>query len=138
MNKDKEDTNSTLITCLCGHWYNTTVECPICKTLASAYHFTTSEKIKALTLRKWYCVEGFCFEVQMPDNVENVIISYEETIKQIKEGTKWYCLQDYGDYFMDLTDAWDYFLDNLYDELETDTETVVLNYVRNLLAGNEK
>jgi hypothetical protein len=95
--------------------------------------FTTSEKIKALTLSKWYCVEGFNFEVQMPDNVENVIISYEETIKKLKEGTKWYCLPDMGDYFMDLTDAWDYFLDELYDELDM-TETAVLNHVRKLIS----
>lgn len=84
--------------------------------------FTTTDKIELLKLDKWYCVEGFMMEYEKPDEVENVVLSFEEVCKKLKEGVEWFCLDEYGDWFQDLDSAWDEYLDRVYDKIAEEND----------------
>ena len=100
--------------------------------------YTTSDKIKLLRINKWYCVEGFSFDYETPDNANNIVISYEEVIKKLKSGVEWWCMCENGDYFTDLDTAWDDFIDEISCELDTNNSVVIEQHIELLLKGEKE
>ena len=89
--------------------------------------FTDKEKEKLLILNKWSMTEGWCMDFEKPDDAQNVVISKKEIIKKLSEGFNKFFIQEYGDYFEDLDSAWDDFLDEQYNELDTENDDIVFN-----------
>lgn len=95
--------------------------------------YTTDEKIKILEHNKWMCTEGYCLEFEAPENAQNVIISKEEIHEKLKEEPEWYCMTEYGDFFVDLDSAWEDLLDEIGCNLDTDEDEEIYKHIEKQL-----
>lgn len=100
---------------------------------------TDTKKEKILTTIGGYLMtEGWCMEYEKPDQANNVIISIQEVMEKFRTGAKKYFLmENYGEYFQDLEDAWEDYTEGLMQELDTDDETIILEHIEKKLKEAE-
>ena len=88
-------------------------------------------KIELLRKFDWTVVEGFKFANYQPN--EEIVISFDEVFKKLKEGTQIFCMESGSDYFLELSEAWEVFIDFITDELDTEDEEVVIKYLNQFI-----
>lgn len=92
-----------------------------------------NQKISLLKYNNWFCVQGFSFDFEKPEDVNNVVVSFDEVMNKLKSGVEWFCMTEFGDYFVDLDTAWDDFLDEISCELDTDNILVIEQHIESML-----
>lgn len=96
--------------------------------------YTNKQKEKILIQRGYEIMRrGYCFSNPTDQDYENHFVSEEEVNEALKCGPKNYFYLDGEDFIMDLDESWEHMLDYLYDELDTDNDDEVSNFLNELL-----
>ena len=96
--------------------------------------FTNEEKDKLLLMHKYGKVVGYAMGYEPPET-DNVIITLEEIKECIgKKAETYYYPEHANDFARDLEDAWECLIDELYNQLDTEDETKVYQYLKDKLS----
>lgn len=77
---------------------------------------TDNDKIKILKKYGYEAEVGICFNNPTDQDYENQFVPKEEVEEKLKDGYKTYFIREYGEFFMELEDAWEDFIDWYWDE----------------------
>jgi len=89
-----------------------------------------SDREKVIISKGYKMVEGWSMEFESPEESSNIVISKKEIFKKIAEGFQKYFMLEDGEFFLDLSDAWDEVLDGIYDDLDTDDNNIVYTHIK--------
>ena len=96
--------------------------------------FTKEEKEKALLATGWDKLTGYPMEYGAPE-ADNIVVTIEEVRKWIGEPAQdfWAPKESDWDFLRNLDDAWDCFIDELYNSLDTEDELIVEEYINHCI-----
>ena len=84
--------------------------------------FTHEEKKLILAKKGYKLDEGFLFHYEAPENAVNIFVSKKEVEEKLKAGFVECYWNENNDLRMDVSDMFEYFIDQLFHEDEVDND----------------